>query len=1152
MRKILSFVFLFTTAVFLLSAQDFNDNPKRRFEEFKKERAYPFENIPDGARAKAFRQLDLMLHEKNSRELMLAQQPEWKNIGPFNIGGRMKAIVIHPENPDLVYAGAAAGGIWKTTDGGTSWTPIFDFENSIAFGALAMDPDNSDVIYAGTGEAVNGGNAYLGTGLYKTTDAGNTWELTGLTTVGAFSKICVHPKDHNLIYAGGIKRAGGLYRSTDGGASWMKMFSRPVTDVTINPQNTKELMIGVAGEGVFWSGDGGINWQKRISNMQSGIGRVSVQIAPSEPNIVYALVETNSLGYIYKTTNSGNYWGRIYTGNASFFNNQGFYNNYIVVHPTDSKIVLAGGIDIWRAKNGMTFSNLTDGYGSNPKAHVDQHCAAFAPSNPNIIYAGNDGGMYKTTDLGNNWLKINNDLQVTQFYSMDIDDRVENKNIGGTQDNGTQSNTNPDDWRIIVGGDGFRVAYDKFNKDVMYGASTPGGRIVPFSLNTKTGQFKYLADGLNVNDGVWDPPIEVHPTVEEIIMHGRKDFYISFSSGEYWTKFNTGLRTAGRYTAIGISPANEEVFYVGTSDGSVAVTTDFCENWENVTNNGLVNRWVKDFACSAKDAGTAYVVYSGFGTPHVFKTTDFGKHWTAISNGLPDIPVNSIALHPENENMIFIGTDLGVFASFDGGKSWLPYGTGLARSPVTDIKFNRYIAGDFYYLRAATHGRSIWEVRVTEEEISSPEINSPIGGELYTATTNQRINWYGFKEPVKVEFSIDNGSNWKNLATNVVGGSLLWKIPTVPTYNARIRVSSEVDVAQIRTSNTFTIMQIAKGAILRQGGVNYVPYGIVWDGKDGLWSTSFYGNTVAKLNVVTLMKEKEFKIEGDSLFTGIAMDRDKGILYVHKIGSTTNGGGTIYTYDTTGKLIRSFKSPAKKYPTGIEFVDGKLIVGDRDLKDEWDKKNFFIVNPETGATEGEMVNACQITYGPRCIAYDQKDYVYQVCTHFPSGGALTEAYIQKLPKANLALEVDRINLESLDGLINARGIDFDTRDKNIWVTSFQGDIYKIAGFETIVSVDEESERIVENNDYIETKIYPNPASDFLSVSFKINNESGDVRLELFDLTGRKVRTIYSNRLAGGEAAFVRIDATQLRQGVYNLLFILNGRNVLTRQVMIIK
>ena len=1151
MKKIILTVILLCSAYLVVSAEDFADNPQKRFEEFRKQRAFPFGNIPDGARQKAFKQMEMMVHEKNSASLMLAQQPEWKNIGPFNIGGRMKSVVIDPNNPDLAYAAAAAGGIWKTSDGGANWVPIFDYENSIAFGALAMDPNNSSVLYAGTGEAVNNTLAYLGSGLYKSTDAGNSWRLIGLSFVGAFSKVYVHPKNSNLLYAGGIKRGSGFYRSIDGGKTWEKTFSQPVTDVSINPNNENELLIGVQGAGIYYSSNGGTSWQKRNSNIASGIGRVSVQMAPSQPNIAYALVETNKNGYIYKTTNTGNYWGRIYTDeDGSFFRNQGFYNNYIIVHPTHPNVVFAGGIDIWRTINGSSFENMTNGYTGNAKMHVDQHCAAFYPKNPNILYVGNDGGMYKTTDLGSNWQKINNNLQVTQFYSMDIDDNTLNRNIAGAQDNGTQSNNTPNLWSIIVGGDGFHVAFETGSSDIMYGSSTPGGQIMPFRLNTKSGEFHYLKNGLNTADGVWDPPIEVHPSEPDIVLHGRTKFYISFSKGDYWTEFPTGYKPNGSYTAIGLSEAKEELIYLGTSDGHVLVTTNFGEDWEDVTDNGLVNRWVKDFACSYTKPGTAYVVYSGFGTPHVFKTMDFGKSWEPISSGLPDIPVNSIAIYPENEDMLFIGTDVGVFASFDGGMSWFPYGRKMARSPVTDIKFSRYITGDFYYLRAATHGRSIWEVQVNEEKITSPEINRPIGGEIYTATTPQRINWYGFKEPVKVELSLDDGLTWRNIANNVVGTSLLWNVPTTPSVNARIRVSSESEPTQIRTSNSFTIMQIMKGSILKQGGVNYVPYGIAWDGKDGLWSTSFYGDKIAKLNLYTFLKEKEFTIKGDSLFTDIAMDRSKGILYVHKIGSTTQGGGFVYTYDTTGKFIKKFDSPASKYPTGIEYVDGKLIIGDRDLKDEWDKNNFFVIDAETGIVEDKSENACQVTYGPRCLAYDQSQYVYQVCTNFPNGGALTEAYIQKIPKNNLTTEEDRIYLESLDGLINARGIDFDTRDKNIWITSFTGDIYKIAGFDVVVSVDDNSKNMLERNSIIESKIYPNPAAEFTTVSFKLE-ESGRLELALCDISGRKLATVYSKDIVASEPDYLQLNVADFAAGIYTLVFSLNGREIAMRKLMIV-
>jgi len=1143
------FVLTFVCEVF---SENNNDKPSRRFEEFNKERAYPYALIPENARENAFRQLNNTLHEKNSRALMLAQQPEWKNIGPFDIGGRIKSVIIHPENDKIVYIGAAAGGVWKTTNAGDYWEPVFDYENAISFGSLCFEPDNYDVIYAATGEAVNNSTTYLGSGLYRSEDAGENWSLIGLSEVGAFSKVYVHPKNTNLIYAGATKRSSGLWRSIDRGKTWERMFTRPVTDVTINPDNEDELLIGVDGGGIYYTKDGGINWSARNTNIDPGIGRVSIQMSPSEPNIAYALVETNGLGYIYKTTNTGAYWGRVFAGDATFFRNQGFYNNYIVVHPSNSNVVLAGGIDIWRTVNGATFVNMTNGYTGNAKMHVDQHCAAFYPPNPNIIYAGNDGGMYLSSDLGSIWKKINYNLQVTQFYSMDIDHTQPNRNVGGTQDNGTQGNSNTDNWDIIVGGDGFRVAVDHANPSIFYGSSTPGGQITPFRLNTQTNQFQYLGNGLNLNDGIWDPPIEIHPLLSDIILHGRKNLYVSFSSGNSWDKMNTGVVAQSRYSAIGMSMANEEVIYAGTSEGDVVVTTDFGGNWKHVTDNGLINRWVKDIACSNEDEATAYIVYSGFGTPHVFKTTDFGESWNAISDGLPDIPVNSIVIHPEDENIIFIGTDIGVFATFDNGKSWLPYGQKMARSPVTDVKISKYSIGGFYTLRAATHGRSIWEVQITKEAISTPEINRPIGGEIYTATTSQKINWYGFKEPVTVEFSTDNGSYWNVLGTNIVGGALSWNVPTRPSINARIRVISEVDAGQVRTSNTFTIMQIQKGSVLIEGGVNFVPYGIAWNGTDGLWSTSFYGNKITKLNLTTFLKEKEFIIEGDSLFTDIAMDREKGILYVHKIGSTTQGGGSIYVYDTTGKKLNMFDSPASKYPTGIEFVDGKLIVGDRDLKDEWDNKEFFVVNPANGNVEEEFVNACQLTYGPRCLAYDQGDYIYQVCTNFPNGGSLTEAFIQKLPKGNPTNETDVINLESLEGLINARGIDFDTRDENIWVTSFTGDIYKIAGFNTIVGVDEESEKAFESNQFIETKVYPNPAYDFAAVSFKMTERSGNMKINVFDLTGRKIAAVYDKFHNSGEAGFLNIDVSNLNSGMYNLVFTLDGINILTRHIAVVR
>ena len=1153
MKKIPLLLLMSIITSLMAYSQD-NDNPARRFEEFRKEREYPLGAVPDFARENAIKQMDRMVHEKNSPALNLAQQPEWKNIGPFDIGGRMKSVVIQPDDPQIVYAAAAAGGIWKTTDGGNNWVPLFDFENSIAFGSLAMDPNNSSILYAATGEAVNNTLAYLGSGIYKSTDAGSSWKLVGIPEAGAYSKIIVHRLNSNVIYAGATKRARGLYRSLDAGKTWERMNDYNVTDVTINPENEDELLIGVDGQGIFWTRDGGINWAQRITNIDAGIGRVSVQIAPSNPSIAYALVETNGLGYIYKTTNTGAYWGRIFAGDDSFFRGQGFYDNYIAIHPTNSNVVIAGGIDVWRTINGSTFENMTNGYTSQAKMHVDQHCAAFYKQNPNVIYVGNDGGMYRSNDLGSTWIMINNNLQVTQFYSLEIDDTQLNRNVGGTQDNGTQGNKNTDNWSVLVGGDGFRVALDINNPAVLYGCSTPGGRITPFRYNTSSGNFNYIDNGLNTADGIWDPPIMTHPSLPDILLHGRVQLYASFDGGDNWTPLPTGNNSMGnRFTALGMSLADENLIYAGTSGGSVLVSRDFGETWVDVTDHGLVNRWVKDFACSRNNPGTAYIVYSGFGTPHVFKTTDFGQTWNPVSKGLPDIPTNAIEIHPENENMIFIATDIGVFATFDGGNSWFPYGRKLPRSPVTDIQFNQYNIGQpALSLRIATHGRSMWEVPVTNETITSPEINMPIGGEIYTSSTNQSIQWYGFQPPVSVEFSWDNGNSWMPVASNVIGTSLSWNVPNKPSIDARVRIKSLTDQSQERISNTFTVKLLEKGSILKDGGVNFVPYGIVWDGKEGLWATSFYNDRITKLNLNTFLKEKDFKIAGDSLFTDIAMDRDKGLLYVHKINSTTQGGATIYTIDTLGNVIRQFLSPADKYGTGLELLDGKLLVGDRDKKDEWDNKNFFMVDLLTGNILETIKNATQIVYGPRCLAYDGEQYVYQVVTDFPNAGALAAAYVQKIDKKNLSFELDRIELESLNGTINARGIDYDPRDMNIWVTSFTGDIFKIAGFSTFLKVDEQNSSISDNNDFIETKVYPNPVSDFSTISFKLTGKQGNLVVRLFDMMGRELIKMYDKNLDSNQPDYCYLDVKNLPSGVYNLVFSLDSGTLISRPVVVVK
>ncbi|TAL67785.1 MAG: hypothetical protein EPN82_13165 [Bacteroidetes bacterium] len=1132
-----------------IKPSDHVPKPFIRVHEFMRQRAYPYEDIPENARINAIKQADRLMHSKNATALIQAQQPEWRPIGPFNVGGRVKSIAPHPVKNGWVYIGAAAGGIWRSTDYGSNWTPIFDFENGIAFGSIAIDPNHPDTIYAGTGEPVSsaggglgGTPIYLGAGLYKSTDAGTTWNFLALRNVGTFSKVFVHPKNSNFIVAGGCYKGQGFYKSTDGGATWNKTFDKNVTDVTIDPNDENRIFIGVTSEGVYYSSDAGDTWELRSTGFETGIGRVSVQLAPSSPETLYALMDIGGIGTIYKSTNSGTNWSISYKGQASFFNDQGWYDNYICVHPTNENIALAGGIDIYRTSDGgQSWTNVTSGY-TGGAVHVDQHHAAFNPLNPNIVYAGNDGGMYYSSNAGYSWSEINNNLQVTQFYSLAVDYSKANRNFGGTQDNGTLGNLNPDIWQGIIGGDGFRVIVDYDNPNLFYGESQYGS-LRRVNLSNMSGK-SILTGILSGDTGPWDSPFIMDPLSNYILYHGRHALYASYDNGDLWTPIMS--QRTNTFSAIAVSRANNYIIWAGTQVGELFVCTDGAQNgdqsWTEVSSNGLVNRYMTDIETSYENEGTAYVTYSGYGAGHIFKTTDYGKTWENIGKSLPDVPCNAIAIHPDNESYLFVATDVGVFATYDGGNSWLPFGRGLPRSPVLDLSFhmNRLVLPDLV-LRAATHGRSMWEVTVPTDVITDMAITAPAGGEIFVGTSSTVISWYGFINPVNIEYSTDNGSLWKTIANGVTGNYLRWYVPNVDAMMCKIRVSSDENSL---ISNSFSINSLQKGSVLISSGVKYVPYGITYDGISGLWSTDFEGNKLYKLNGDNFAIEKSFTLPGDSLFSDLTLDRQTGTLFIHKMNSTAGNGGNILVLDTLGNVIRSFKSPSKSYPIGLELVDGVLIACDRD-----GSRQMYKINPENGDEISRSTNPYNKTYGPRGLCYDGSQYLYQVCTYFPGGGSLTEALAMKIDKSNLTAGLETMPLESnTGGLINARGIDIDPRDNNFWISDYNGNLYKIAGFNPIISVKENTDE----QGALDTRIFPNPMVEFSTISFKSLIDNASVKVQINDVLGRCIGTYYEGMMNKDDTHYFQLKKEQLSSGVYYVSFIINGRQAQLKQLVVVE
>ena len=1124
----------------------------QRQEYFLQQRAYPFGFIPDRARENAIKQSDKLLYGKKNREALLAQQPEWRIIGPFDVGGRVRSIVHHPTQEGFIYTAAAAGGIWRTTDYGDTWEPIFDHQSAISFGALAIDPNDPDIIYAATGEPSRNVDAYLGNGVYKSTDAGDTWFNIGLTHVGGFYKIYVHPNNSNLIFAGGAQRNQGFYKSTDAGETWKKTFPHEVTDITINPDNENELYIGVDGRGVYFSGNAGESFTERNNGIYDNIGRVSVQMADKNPSLLYALAEkivvinnsTRRLAEIYKTTNGGSNWSVSMPENGDLFggNDQGWYDNFIAVSPHDPNLVFAGGVVMYSTKTGGQFWNRGDNFEGGGIIHVDQHCMAFSPIDAKKIYVGNDGGVYGSDNSGNSWFDMNDDLMITQFYAMAIDHSRENRTYGGTQDNGTLGNrNNPDIWGYMAGGDGFRVLVDPPNPNIIYG-ETPHGNM--WKRDFDRGIIEYnKTNGIPGGDaGLWNSPMSMDEFESDFIYHGRRALYVSYDGADSWMELMAAR--AGQFSAIENSPHSQLEIYAGNSIGELFYTDDGGLRWLNLSEGKLPNRFITDIEVSHKDEKTVFVTYSGYGTQHVYKSVNTGQDWENISLNLPDAPVSAIAVHPENADMLFVATDVGVFASFDGGLSWMPYGRGLPRSPVIDIAFRKdKMAQENYILRIATHGRSMWEIDVPNEVVNSAEITSPAGGEQYISGTSTPIIWYGFENPVKVEVTYNDGIDWHVIASGVTSSSMLWQIPNKESNLTRIKVTSEGNPSQTRMTHIFTVRLRQRGDILSNYNFHFIPYAISYDHNGNLWSTDFSSDKLYRMRASDFVIEKVIDLPGDSLFSGIAMDREKGIIYLHKLHRTDPFiGGKLYTIDTNGTLIDEIESPAKQYPIGLEYFDGKLIIGDRS-----GVRLIYVYDLASKNVIAQYENPCQVIYGPRGFCWDGEEYFYQVCTDFPASSMLQDAYVIRIPQNDIETEADRLNLRNNSSLINARGIDFDPGSKDLWISDYGGNIYKIAGFDTDAVISVEEDDLAGS----EPLIFPNPMREYSNISFEMPKD-GSLEIYVTDQMGRKVTGLFSGYLSKGEQKVIYVDASRFSSGVYSVQFLINGIPAASEKLVVVR
>ena len=751
MRKIIFIIpsILVIFGLYLFFTGYYNNSPEEASLKYKKnapgdwffyQRSYPLGDIPYEKFYQAMEEKKVMEQMDNPTSLL-----NWTAKGPYNIGGRITALAVNPVNPNIIIIGAAAGGIFKTTNGGINWSSKSDQWPSLSVGSLVMHPSNPNIIYCGTGEGNSAIDVYPGFGVLKSTDMGETWNVIGLTEALHIPAMDIHPLDPNTIYASvmafrSFGQNKGIYKSTNGGVNWNKVLfvsdSTSGVDVRVSPDDLNIVYAamwerirtppsisktGGISSGLYRSSNGGANWQ--LLGVSQGIpapaattGRISIAVAQSNPNYVYSIFKTttgNNISGIYKSTNKGLNWTSM---SMSGVQSSGFdwYFGLIEVDPTNPNTVYIGSVDIFRTTNGSSWVNLTNSYsGTFDQQHPDQHVLWINPASPTNLINGNDGGIFKTATGNAPWTK-SYDLPISQFYATNIDNLNPIRKIGGTQDNGSMITFNggTDNWEVIYGGDGFTAHVDYTNSNIIYCTSQNGG----LGRSTNNGvSFSDITGGLSGRFN-WSTPYILDNQDPAILYVGSHMLFRSTNRGTSWTAISGDLTRGpngrlGTITCItsGVLGSNQRVIYTGTDDAKVSVTTNSGTNWLDVTGS-LPQRYITDIICDRRDPAKAYVTLSGFNiderNTHIYRTTNYGANWINISGNLLNVPVNSVIVDHVRDSVLFVGCDAGVYYTTNFGASWAILGTGLPNAPVFDINYH---AGS-QILCAGTHGRSIYEI----------------------------------------------------------------------------------------------------------------------------------------------------------------------------------------------------------------------------------------------------------------------------------------------------------------------------------------------------------------------------------------------------------------------------------------------------------
>ncbi len=786
----------------------------KRWEYFMEPRVYPSGRLPNPALAyeeyQKFKNLYTskkgQSNNKNGNWIPLGPD-SWNSIG-WNPGlGRVNAITVDPNNSNIIYVGAPAGGCWKSINGGNTWVPLTDQLSSLGVSGIAVDPTNSNTVYIATGDG-DASDTYS-IGVLKSTDGGITWNGTGLnwgtTQARVMRKIIIHPTNPNILL---VATSHGLFKTLDAGLNWSSVLSGSIRDVEFNPTNPNTVF-ACTSELFFKSTSGGnLNSFTNVTNglpLTSSIGRLSIGVTENDTNYVYVLASNyNDAGFLglYRSTDGGNNFSlRTNTPNVFGYDTDGndsggqsWYDMALAVSPTNKNEVYTGGVNVWKSTNGgatlIALSQWNWPTGSFEYVHADIHTLDFYGS---VLFCGSDGGIFKSTNNGNTFTDLTAGIQHSQFYRLGTSATNAGIIMAGAQDNGSFL-LKSGSWTHVTGGDGMECVVDYSNPNILYSTSQYGTVYKSTDGGNSFNGITYSIGGT----GDWVSPFTLDPSNPNTIYLGYDDVWKSTDGGNNWNTISS-FSASVKLKSLVVAPSTNNVIYAA-SNNTIYRTTNGGGIWTNIT-TGLPNNAITYITVHNTNPNVLWVSLSGFTNGEkVFKSTNGGNTWINVSGNLPNLPINCVAYENGSNNGIYVGTDMGIYYKNDDLMQWQSFMDGFPNVIVNEL--------EIYYgtgkIRAATYGRGLWEsdLYVTAPPVAqffSPDTNiCPGNCAKFTNTSpNLGLQWQWY-------FPGGTPSTSTDLNPTIC-------YPTIGNYGVSLVVANPLGSDSVYISNYINVQNSSSG-----------------------------------------------------------------------------------------------------------------------------------------------------------------------------------------------------------------------------------------------------------------------------------------------------------------------------------------------------